>query len=252
MKAAGLSTTSFFTHHSDIHDAVKAKLVPAYLTKLCPVLSRDLYGGFSKFGKEGEMELMSFVRHTMFDSVVRQLFGSENVPQTEDGMRELERKFVKFDKDFEYGTQLPEFLIREWSDSKYWLLSLFKKMVAGVGQTTGKRVGDEQLMFERVIELSDSTSAPNYALLFLWASQANAIPVVFWCLAHILSSPSIYEALKEDVKGIDFTLANAEAYVDALKSTMSIRRCILETMRLHAPGMITRRVIKTHKISATI
>ena len=58
------------------------------------------------------MELMSFVRHTMFDSVVRQLFGPENVPKTEDGMRELERKFYKFDEDFEYGTQLPEFLIR--------------------------------------------------------------------------------------------------------------------------------------------
>ena len=33
-----------------------------------------------------------------------------------------------------------------------------------------------QLMFERVIELADSSSAPNYSLLFLWASQANAIP----------------------------------------------------------------------------
>ena len=58
------------------------------------------------------MELMSFVRQTMFDAVVRLLFGTENVPQTEAGMRELERKFVKFDADFEYGTQLPEFLIR--------------------------------------------------------------------------------------------------------------------------------------------
>ena len=58
------------------------------------------------------MDLMSFVRGTMFDSVVRQLFGRENVPQTEDKMRELEKKFFKFDEDFEYGTQLPEVLIR--------------------------------------------------------------------------------------------------------------------------------------------
>ena len=55
---------------------------------------------------------MEFVRHAMFDSVVRQLFGSENLPHSDTGMRELERKFVKFDQDFEYGTQLPEFLIR--------------------------------------------------------------------------------------------------------------------------------------------
>ena len=72
----------------------------------------DLYDCFCKFGSEGEMDLMSFVRQTLFDSVVRQLFGANNVPQTEAGMRELERKFVKFDQDFEYGTQLPEFIIR--------------------------------------------------------------------------------------------------------------------------------------------
>ena len=36
----GLSTASFFQHHSDIHDAIKGKLVPTYLTKLCPILSR--------------------------------------------------------------------------------------------------------------------------------------------------------------------------------------------------------------------
>ena len=75
-------------------------------------LSIDLYGSFRKLGDDGEMDLMSFVRRTMFDSVVRQLFGADNVPETETGMRELERKFVKFDEDFEYGTQLPEFLIR--------------------------------------------------------------------------------------------------------------------------------------------
>lgn len=58
------------------------------------------------------MDLMSFVRCIMFDSVVRQLFGRENVPQTEDEMREFEKKFFKFDEDFEYGTQLPEMFIR--------------------------------------------------------------------------------------------------------------------------------------------
>ena len=55
---------------------------------------------------------MSFVRQTMFDSVVRQLFGADNLPQSEADMRELEHNFVKFDEDFEYGTQLPDFIIR--------------------------------------------------------------------------------------------------------------------------------------------
>ena len=114
------------------------------------------------------MDLMSFVRRTMFDSVVRQLFGADNVPETETGMRELERKFVKFDEDFEYGTQLPEFLIRsekysradhlklnhppkifsprDWSECKYWLLSFFKKMVEKLRGST-IRGGNDQVRF---------------------------------------------------------------------------------------------------------
>ena len=58
------------------------------------------------------MKLMSFVRQAMFDAVMRLLFGTENMPQTEAGMRELKRKFVKFDTGFELAAQLPEFLIR--------------------------------------------------------------------------------------------------------------------------------------------
>jgi 24-hydroxycholesterol 7alpha-hydroxylase len=193
------------------------------------------------------MDLMSFVRQTMFDSVVRQLFGADNVPETETGMRELERKFVKFDEDFEYGTQLPEFLIRDWSECKYWLLSFFKKMVEKLrdGRSRG---GNDQLMIEKLMEMVDPTSAHNYALLFLWASQANAIPVVFWCLGHILSSPDLYRELQNDVINIDFLSLNAESFAEAFRLTMSVRRCVLETMRLHAPGMITRKVVSTHKI----
>ena len=67
---------------------------------------------FEKYGSEGEMDLMSFVRRSMFSCVIRMLFGRENVPQTEEGMAELQDKFFKFDKDFEYGCQLPEFVLR--------------------------------------------------------------------------------------------------------------------------------------------
>lgn len=34
-----------------------------------------------------------------------------------------------------------------------------------------------QLMFEKVVETADRAHAHNYGLLFLWASQANAVPV---------------------------------------------------------------------------
>ncbi len=58
------------------------------------------------------MELMDFVRHAMFESVVRQLFGRENIPQTREEVREMEKKFVKYDEDFEYGAELPEIFLK--------------------------------------------------------------------------------------------------------------------------------------------
>ena len=108
---------------------------------------------------------------------------------------------------------------------------------------------------------------------------------MFWCLGHILSSPDLYRELQHDVINIDFLslsksmrkklksisftfLSDAESFAEAFRSTMSVRRyvcimwgqviimwchvtrprCVLETMRLHAPGMITRKVVSTHKI----
>ena len=79
---AGLSSKSFFKYHSAIHDTIKGRLVPNYITKLCPILSQEFYRSLCYHGEEGEMDLMDFIRDAMFESVVRQLFGEDNVPQT--------------------------------------------------------------------------------------------------------------------------------------------------------------------------
>ena len=80
--SAGLSSQSFFSYHTAIHDTVKGRLASSYLTKMCPVLSRGFYDSLRCHDDEGEMELMEFVRSAMFDAVVKQLFGHQNVPQT--------------------------------------------------------------------------------------------------------------------------------------------------------------------------
>lgn len=79
--AAGLSSSSFFKHHSAIHDTIKGRLVPSYLTKMCPILSQEFYTSLLDHGRQGEMDLMDFVRDAMFEAVVRQLFGHDNVPR---------------------------------------------------------------------------------------------------------------------------------------------------------------------------
>ena len=66
---------------------------------------------------------------------------------------------------------------RDWRESKHWLLSLFKLMVAGIRER-GKEGGrEEKLLVEQLVDTVDPPSAHNYALLLLWASQANAVPV---------------------------------------------------------------------------
>ena len=47
---------------------------------MCPILSTEFHNSFSCHGDSGEMELMDFVRDPMFEAVVRQLFGKDNVP----------------------------------------------------------------------------------------------------------------------------------------------------------------------------
>ena len=78
----GLSQKSFFKYHTAIHDTIKGCLVPTFVSRLCPVLSQEFYRCLSFYGDQGEMDLMDFVRDAMFEAVVKQLFGKDNVPQT--------------------------------------------------------------------------------------------------------------------------------------------------------------------------
>ena len=78
---AGLSSESFFKYHSAIHDTIKGRLVPSYLSKMCPLLSQEFQTSLLQHGNGGEMDLIDFVRDPMFEAVVKQLFGHDNVPK---------------------------------------------------------------------------------------------------------------------------------------------------------------------------
>jgi 24-hydroxycholesterol 7alpha-hydroxylase len=56
------------------------------------------------------------------------------------------------------------------------LLSLFKLMVEGIRDKQAAGKGQDTLV-EQLMKSVDEPSAHNYALLLLWASQANAVPV---------------------------------------------------------------------------
>ena len=94
--AAGLSSSSFYEHHSAIHDTIKGRLIPSYLMKMCPVLSQEFYTSLLAHGRQGEMDLMDFVRDAMFEAVVKQLFGHDNVPQEKVCEHKLGRPIPRF------------------------------------------------------------------------------------------------------------------------------------------------------------
>ena len=74
---------------------------------------------------------------------------------------------------------------RDWRDCKYALLKRFKNMVDGLrkkGAESGKGVEPEsQLVLNMLLGIVDEENAHSYALLLLWASQSNAIPVSRYC-----------------------------------------------------------------------
>ena len=48
---------------------------------MCPILSAEFNNSLSCHGNNGEVDLMDFVRDPMFEAVVKQLFGRNNVPE---------------------------------------------------------------------------------------------------------------------------------------------------------------------------
>lgn len=79
LSSAGIPFRSFYQHHTNIHDTIKGRLTPQYMTEMCPLLSQRFHHELRKRGERGTMELMEFVRCVMFPAVVQQLFGPENL-----------------------------------------------------------------------------------------------------------------------------------------------------------------------------
>ena len=75
------------------------------------------------------MDLLQFVRKTLFNGAVESLFGRETVESRREALYE---HFYAYDKDFEYGTQLPELLLPTWAKSKHFLLGVFEEVAARV------------------------------------------------------------------------------------------------------------------------
>ena len=52
--------------------------------------------------------------------------------------------------------------------------------------------------------------APNYAVLLLWASLANAVPITFWTLALVLGNQAIKKEVQKEINEVLGPYINSE------------------------------------------
>ena len=163
---------------------------------------------------------MEVVRNILFTAVVSTLFGDSSLPQTQQEIKHFQKHFFQFDGDFEHGAKLPEFLLKEWAKSKHFLLRWFCEVLQKNSSANIK----EETLLQSMVDSLEGDCAPNYSIMLLWASLANAVPITFWTLAFVLRN----QAIKKDVqKEVDEVLGPylKDGGEGPKRSHTQLRRC---------------------------
>ncbi|XP_037586081.1 24-hydroxycholesterol 7-alpha-hydroxylase isoform X2 [Cebus imitator] len=216
-------------------------------------LTEELHEQLESLGTHGTMDLNNLVRHLLYPVTVNMLFNKSLFPTNKKKIKEFHQHFQAYDEDFEYGSQLPESLLRNWSKSKKWLLELLEKNIPNIKACTSAKDNSMALLqatVDIVETVASKENSPSYGLLLLWASLSNVIPVAFWTLAYVLSHPDVYRAIMEGISSVFGTAGKRKIKVseDDLEKLLLIKWCVLETIRLRAPGVITRKVVEPVEI----
>ncbi|KAJ8270653.1 hypothetical protein GJAV_G00117640 [Gymnothorax javanicus] len=246
---ASISKESFYKFHPACNSLIKGRLTPGNLLLLSGHLCDEFNYHLELLGSKGTEGLSELVRSVMYPAVMSNLLGKNNSPGCPATVQEFKERFRIYDDGFEYGSQLPDIFLREWATSKQWLLSLLDNMVINAEGHTPTENGTKTLLQHLVTTITDKF-LPNYGLLMLWASLANAIPITFWALAFILSNPSVYRTAMGQITAVlDNQGSEQTAVTEAeLQQLPYVKWCILEAIRLRAPGAVTRRVVRPLRI----
>ncbi|ERE89288.1 24-hydroxycholesterol 7-alpha-hydroxylase isoform X2 [Cricetulus griseus] len=251
-QTAWIPKNVFLALHEKLYVLMKGKMGTFSMHQFTGQLTEEFHEQLEALGTHGTMDLNNFVRHLFYPATVNTLFKKGLFFTNERKIKEFYQHFKTYDEGFEYGSQLPEWLLRNWSKSKRWFLALFEKNIEEI-KADKSIEGHSGTLLQAVldiVELETFQHSPNYVLLLLWASLANASPIAFWTLAFVLSHPDIHKTVLEGISSVFGTAGKYKIKVseDDLKKLPLIKWCVLEAIRLRAPGVITRKVVKPVKI----
>ncbi|XP_036172050.1 24-hydroxycholesterol 7-alpha-hydroxylase isoform X3 [Myotis myotis] len=251
-RTASIPKNVFLTLHEKLYILMKGKMGTFNLCQFTGRLTEELQEQLENLGTHGTRDLNILVRHLLYPVSVNMLFKKGLFPTNKRKIMEFYQHFQTYDEGFEHGSQMPEYLLRNWSKSKRWFLEFFEKNIPDIKTNKSEKDNSVTLMqaLLEIIETETNEQSPNYGLLLLWASLSNAVPIAFWTLGFILSQPSIHKAIMEGISSVFGAAGKDKIKVseDDLKKLPLIKWCILETIRLRAPGAITRKVLKPIKI----
>ncbi|XP_064603514.1 24-hydroxycholesterol 7-alpha-hydroxylase-like [Liolophura sinensis] len=244
---AAIPKPAFYESHTKLHDTVKGRLSAQSLEQIGNKLCVELNEVIADLPDTFVGDSFELIRKLMYKSAINILFGRNSLGQNKEEFEKVIGHFVKFDQGFEYGSQLPELFLRDWANSKHWLLSKFKS----ARQSIEKGSKNDQTLFHSIVETVGMSHSHSFGLLFMWAALSNAVPIAFWALVHIAANPDVLRQVKEEIRAV---LGNFKKGKSGQISDEDIRRmpfaksCVLETVRLHSAGVIARKVLQSFKI----
>ncbi|XP_060225670.1 24-hydroxycholesterol 7-alpha-hydroxylase isoform X2 [Meriones unguiculatus] len=249
--AAWIPKNIFSALHEKLYAVMKGKMGTLNIHQFTGQLAEEFHEQLEDLGTQGTMDLNDFVRYLFYPATTNTLLKKGLILTDERKIKEFCQNFKTYDEGFEYGSSLPEWLMRNWSKSKRWLLALLEKAIDEI--KPHGTAGHSGTLLEAVLEVVKTETlqhSPNYGLLLLWASLANATPVAFWTLAFILSHPDIHRTVLESISSVFGPAGKGKIKVseDDLKRLDLVKWCVLESIRLRAPGIISRKVVKPVKI----
>ncbi|XP_072498452.1 24-hydroxycholesterol 7-alpha-hydroxylase isoform X3 [Notamacropus eugenii] len=213
-RTVSLPKSIFLTFHGMLYGLMKNKMKNSHLYQFSEKMVEELHEELENLGTDGSKNLYDLVRHVLYPVTANIIFGKGLYPTTQNKIQEFHEHFQIYDDGFQYGSQLPAYFLRNWSNSKRWLINLCEKCIPDLESTT-----------------SDN-------------------PVAYWTIVYVLYNPSIYESIMEGISSVfgEAGKNKIEISENDLKKLPLIKWCVLETIRLVAPGIIARKVIEPVKI----